>query len=67
MPLWGGIEAGGTKFVCAVAGDDGEILEETSFPTAEPGQTIEQAVTFLRQHQGEGLRRLASAPSARWI
>ncbi|MFL7810381.1 MAG: ROK family protein, partial [Anaerolineae bacterium] len=27
MSLWGGIEAGGTKFVCAVAGDDGELLQ----------------------------------------
>jgi fructokinase len=55
MSLWGGIEAGGTKFVCAVAGDDGELWEETSFPTTEPESTIGQAVAFLEQHQGEGL------------
>jgi len=52
MSLWGGIEAGGTKFVCAVAGDDGEILAETTFPTTVPDQTVERAIEFLRQ-QGE--------------
>lgn len=52
MSLWGGIEAGGTKFVCAVAGDDGELLDETTFSTTTPDQTIGQAVEFLQQ-QGE--------------
>jgi fructokinase len=49
MSLWGGIEAGGTKFVCAVAGDDGELLAETTFPTTVPDRTIGQAIEFLRQ------------------
>lgn len=49
MSLWGGIEAGGTKFVCAVAGDDGEILDQTAFPTTTPDQTIGQAIEFLQQ------------------
>jgi fructokinase len=49
MPLWGGIEAGGTKFVCAVAGDDGKLLAETTFPTTVPDRTIGQAIEFLRQ------------------
>jgi fructokinase len=52
MSLWGGIEAGGTKFVCAVAGDDGEILDETTFSTTTPDQTIGQAIEFLQQ-QGD--------------
>lgn len=55
MSLWGGIEAGGTKLVCAVAGDDGELLERTSFPTTEPDRTIGQAVAFLQQCGGDGL------------
>ncbi len=52
MSLWGGIEAGGTTFVCAVAGDDGELLDEITFPTTMPGQTIEKAIEFL-QRQGD--------------
>jgi fructokinase len=49
MPLWGGIEAGGTKFVCAIAGDDGELLAEISFPTRTPPRTIGQAIAFFQQ------------------
>jgi fructokinase len=48
MSLWGGIEAGGTKFVCAVAGDDGKLLDETTFSTTTPDQTIGRAIEFLR-------------------
>jgi fructokinase len=52
MSLLGGIEAGGTKFVCAVAGNDGEILDETTFSTTMPDQTVRRAIEFL-QRQGE--------------
>ena len=45
----------GSAGACAGAGDDGELLDETSFPTTEPEQTIGQAVTYLQQHQGDGL------------
>jgi len=55
MPLWGGIEAGGTKFVCAIAGGDGELLAETSFPTNAPDHTIGQAIEFFQQQQSEPL------------
>ena len=34
MNLFGGIEAGGTKFVCAVGNESGEIHSEIRFPTA---------------------------------
>jgi fructokinase len=52
MSLWGGIEAGGTKFICAAAEDDGELLDETSFSTTTPDQTIGRAIEFL-QRQGD--------------
>jgi fructokinase len=42
-----GIEAGGTKFVCGVGTDQGEVLERISFPTTFPGDTIRQAVDYL--------------------
>ena len=32
----GALEAGGTKMVCAVATEQGEILERESFPTTTP-------------------------------
>lgn len=34
--VYGAIEAGGTKFVCAIGNDDLEILDRISFPTTTP-------------------------------
>lgn len=50
MPLYGGIEAGGTKFVCAVGGGPDDIRDEIRFPTTTPEETINQAVEFFRTH-----------------
>lgn len=47
--LLGGIEAGGTKFVCAVGRGPEQLCAETRFPTTTPGETIARAVAFLRQ------------------
>ncbi len=49
MPLWGGIEAGGTKFLCAVATGPDNLQAETRFPTTTPAETIGRAVAFFRQ------------------
>jgi fructokinase len=46
--ICGGIEAGGTKFVCAVADDQGRILQRTQFPTEAPKPTLARAVDFFR-------------------
>ena len=48
-PLLGAIEAGGTKYVCAVATNPAEPLLETRFPTGDPAATLEQAVAFFRE------------------
>jgi fructokinase len=42
-----GIEAGGTKFVCGVGTDQGEVLERVSFPTTTPNETIAHATNYL--------------------
>ena len=34
--LIGGIEAGGTKMVCAVGDENGVIKDRVSFPTRQP-------------------------------
>ncbi|MGJ8657820.1 MAG: ROK family protein [Akkermansiaceae bacterium] len=46
----GGIEAGGTKFVCAIATPDGGILRESRFPTVDPETTLQQAVDFFKEN-----------------
>jgi len=48
MTLYGGIEAGGTKFVCAV-GTGPEDLREIRFPTTSPEETIGRAIRFFRE------------------
>ena len=47
-PLFGGIEAGGTKFVCALAADPADILEHAVFPTKDPQSTLTDVTNFLR-------------------
>lgn len=47
--LIGGIEAGGTKFVCAVGTGPDDIRDVTRFPTTTPEETIAQAITFFQR------------------
>lgn len=47
-PFFGGIEGGGTKFVCALGTESGEILAEMRFPTTTPEETLARAVDFFR-------------------
>jgi fructokinase len=45
----GGIEAGGTKWVCAVGTGPDELAATKTFPTTTPVETIGRAVAFLRR------------------
>ncbi|MBD8069393.1 ROK family protein [Bacillus sp. PS06] len=45
--MYGSIEAGGTKFVCAVGNDDFQIVERVSFPTATPEETLNLVFEFF--------------------
>jgi fructokinase len=49
MPLFGGIEAGGTKFVCAVGSGPRDVRATTRFPTTSPEETIGQAIAFFEE------------------
>ena len=49
--LFGGIEAGGTKFVCAVGCNADDLRDVETFPTTSPAETLERAVAFFRKHR----------------
>jgi fructokinase len=59
--LFGAIEAGGTKFVCAIGDESGTIHEELRFPTSDPTSTLTKACGFLREHRGNALRAIGAA------
>ena len=50
--LVGAIEAGGTKFVCAV-GHSPDDFEEVRFPTLSPEETISSAIDFFKSKEKE--------------
>jgi fructokinase len=50
MQVYGGIEAGGTKFVCVIGTDPRNILAEERFPTTTPDETIARSVDFFTRH-----------------
>jgi fructokinase len=51
--LYGCIEAGGTKFVCAVASGPGDIKTLTRYPTSSPDETLGRAISFFKAQQSE--------------
>ena len=52
--MLGGIEAGGTKFVCLIGSDPFHVVEETRFPTSSPAETLAAATTFFRDFAASG-------------
>jgi fructokinase len=62
MQLFGGIEGGGTKFVCAVGTGPDDIRAETRFPTTTPKETIGLAIEFFKaQSKAEPLAAIGIA------
>lgn len=47
---YGSIEAGGTKFVCAVGDEAFNIVERIVFPTTTPQETMPQVITFFQKY-----------------
>lgn len=48
---FGGIEAGGTKFVVAIGTKECEILEQKSIPTTTPEETMPKVIKFFKESQ----------------
>lgn len=54
MKLFGGIEAGGTKFVCMVGSSPDDLAAEKRFPTTSSAETIRQALDFFAPYARKG-------------
>ncbi|RKP48853.1 ROK family protein [Cohnella endophytica] len=53
--LIGAVEAGGTKFVCGVGNEKGEVLDRISFPTEQPEKTLAQVVEYFKDKQTQAI------------
>ena len=48
--LYGAIEAGGTKFVCAVSDENLNILKRVKIPTTVPAETMAEVFKFFDEN-----------------
>lgn len=55
MEAWGAVEAGGTKFVCAVGTGPDALLAERRIPTGEPYATLSEVIAFFLEQQRKGI------------
>jgi fructokinase len=53
--MLGAIEAGGTKFVCAVGDEKGTIVERIQIPTTVPEETMPQVIAFFEKYDVEAI------------
>lgn len=51
--LYGAIEAGGTKFVCAVGDSQYNIKDRVSIPTTTPDETMKEVISFFQKYQND--------------
>ena len=51
----GALEAGGTKMVCAIGDENGEIYEQVSIPTTTPKETIPKMIAYFRDKMIDAL------------
>lgn len=51
--LFGAVEAGGTKFVCAIADESGALHAEARFATADPESTLARVRNFFKVERGD--------------
>lgn len=50
MGLYGGIEGGGTKFVCAVGSGPQDIRDISRFDTTSPDETIDRLIKYFKEY-----------------
>ncbi|SFR69064.1 ROK family protein [Anaeromicropila populeti] len=53
--LLGGLEAGGTKMVCAVGDENGKLIDRKVFPTETPDVTIPAMISYFKDFPVEAI------------
>lgn len=53
--LFGALEAGGTKMVCAVGDANGKIFNKVKFPTKTPKETMPQIIDYFKKKEVDAL------------
>jgi fructokinase len=53
--MLGAIEAGGTKFVCAVGDHLGHIVDRIQIPTTVPEETMKEVIAFFQKYDMESI------------
>ena len=53
--IYGALEAGGTKMVCVLGNEKGEISEQISLPTLQPEDTIPHIIDYFKDKKIEAL------------
>jgi len=53
--ILGALEAGGTKMVCAIGDENGQVIRRASFPTLTPQETLPELIAFFQEAGIEAL------------
>jgi len=48
--ILGALEAGGTKMVCAIGDENGNLTDRISFPTETPEKTMPKLISYFKEH-----------------
>ena len=62
MRVYGAVEMGGTKTLCAVGSSPDELSRKVTFPTTGPAETLGKVVEFLREQAPEAIGIAAFGP-----
>lgn len=49
--LFGALEAGGTKMVCAIGNENGTLLDRISLPTETPAVTVPRMISYFQKYK----------------
>ncbi len=53
--LYGALEAGGTKMICAVGNESGQILDQVIIPTTTPDETMPKVIEYFKSKLDDSL------------